>query len=85
MFFFQVGSGKSSLLSSLTGDMCKTTPSGFVNVAGKVAYVPQQAWIQNESLQYNITFGKAFRRAPYDRILDVCALKPDLDILPDNL
>ena len=37
-----VGSGKSSLLSALLGDMQRS--KGTVNVCGKVAYVPQQAW-----------------------------------------
>ena len=44
-----VGSGKSSLLSALLGEMKRTR--GVVNVFGKVAYVPQQAWIQNTTLQ----------------------------------
>ena len=44
-----VGSGKSSLLSALLGEMKRT--QGTVNVFGKVAYVPQQAWIQNCTLQ----------------------------------
>ena len=40
----QVGAGKSSLLSSLLGEMERTT--GSATVRGKVAYVPQQAWMQ---------------------------------------
>ena len=43
-----VGSGKSSLLSGLLGEM--RLMSGNVNTVGKVAYVPQQAWMQNCSL-----------------------------------
>ena len=38
----EVGSGKSSLLSALIGDMYKL--SGNINVYGNVAYAPQQAW-----------------------------------------
>ena len=53
-----VGSGKSSLLSALLGELRRT--SGSVNVHGSRAYVPQQAWIQNSTLQDNITFGKRF-------------------------
>jgi ABC-type multidrug transport system fused ATPase/permease subunit len=52
----KVGSGKSSLVSALLGEMNKT--SGKVNIRGKVAYVPQQAWIMNDTLKDNITFGK---------------------------
>jgi ATP-binding cassette subfamily C (CFTR/MRP) protein 1 len=47
----RVGSGKSSLLSALLGEMEKLR--GYVGVKGEVAYVPQQAWIQNMSLRDN--------------------------------
>lgn len=47
----RVGSGKSSLLSALLGEMEKLR--GYVGVKGQVAYVPQQAWIQNMSLRDN--------------------------------
>ena len=49
-----------------------------------MSYVPQQAWIQNNTLRNNITFGKAFSESRYERILDACALKPDLKILSDG-
>ena len=75
-----VGSGKSSLLSALLGEMKRTR--GTVNVFGQVAYVPQQAWIQNCTLQGNITFGKRFNKELYDRVVEACALGPDLEMLP---
>jgi ATP-binding cassette subfamily C (CFTR/MRP) protein 1 len=75
-----VGCGKSSLLSAFLGEMDKI--SGRVNTVGKIAYVPQQAWIQNATLQENILFGKSLDQARYDRIVEACALKPDFDILP---
>ena len=75
-----VGSGKSSLLSALLGEMTRT--GGSVNVHGTTAYVPQQAWIQNSTLEGNITFGKRYNRALYDRVVEACALRPDLDMLP---
>lgn len=56
--------------------------SGHVNSNGKIAYVSQQAWIQNCSLQDNILFGKPYEKALYDRVVLACALKPDLDMLP---
>lgn len=49
---------------------------------GSVAYVPQQAWIQNATLQDNILFGKEKKKIWYQRVLEACALLPDLDILP---
>jgi len=53
-----------------------------VNVQGSTAYVAQQAWIQNSTLQGNITFGKRYNKALYDRVVEACALKPDLEMLP---
>ncbi|EEB15150.1 multidrug resistance protein, putative [Pediculus humanus corporis] len=75
-----VGSGKSSLISSLLGDMEKL--SGRVNVKGTVAYVPQQAWIQNATLRDNILFGKTLDSNLYSKVVEACALKPDLEMLP---
>ena len=48
----------------------------------KTAYVPQQAWIQNTSLKNNILFGKDFDQNLYQSIINCCALKPDIEILP---
>ncbi|KAF4093148.1 hypothetical protein AMELA_G00028850 [Ameiurus melas] len=76
----QVGSGKSSLLSTLLGEMHKQ--EGFVSVKGSVAYVPQQAWIQNATLKENIVFGQQMKESYYWRVLEACALLPDLEILP---
>lgn len=49
---------------------------------GSVAYVPQQAWIQNATVQDNITFGREKLKTWYQRVLEASALLPDLDILP---
>ncbi|KAK7503044.1 hypothetical protein BaRGS_00005670, partial [Batillaria attramentaria] len=75
----QVGAGKSSLLSAMLGEM--EAVSGTVNISGSVAYVPQQAWIQNDSLRNNVLFGREMDADRYDEVLDACALKPDLEIL----
>ncbi|KAG6453079.1 multidrug resistance-associated protein 1 isoform X4 [Manduca sexta] len=75
-----VGSGKSSLLAALLGEM--NALAGRVNTNGSIAYVPQQAWIQNATLQDNILFGKALDRHKYNTVINVCALKPDFEVLP---
>ncbi|CAG8452470.1 10619_t:CDS:10 [Ambispora leptoticha] len=76
----RVGAGKSSLLSAILGEMEKT--SGEVIVRGTIAYVAQSAWIMNASLRDNITFGYQFEQEFYDNILEACALKPDIEMLP---
>ncbi len=49
---------------------------------GSTAYVPQIPWIQNATLRNNIVFGRNYVHSKYDKILEACALKPDLQILP---
>ena len=46
-----------------------------------MAYVSQQAWIQNDSLRDNILFGEDMDKVRYGNVIDACALQPDLDIL----
>ena len=48
---------------------------------GGIAYVPQEAWIQNASLRDNILFGKTLNNRKYENVLQACALEPDLKIL----
>lgn len=55
---------------------------GEVCVSGSVAYVSQQAWIQNMSLKDNIIFDRPFDADNYKRIIEACALKADIAALP---
>ncbi|XP_054158370.1 ATP-binding cassette sub-family C member 2-like [Oppia nitens] len=73
-----VGSGKSSLLSALIGDM--ELIDGSVNIAEgqTMAYVPQQSWILNATLKDNILFNKAYDPIKYSQVVSSCALQPDL-------
>ncbi|KAL8899871.1 MAG: hypothetical protein Q9192_001361 [Flavoplaca navasiana] len=75
-----VGSGKSSLLAALAGDMRRT--NGQVTIGASRAFCPQYAWIQNATVRNNIVFGKDYERSWYDKVVDACALRPDLDMLP---
>uniref|UniRef100_A0A8D3AL38 ATP-binding cassette sub-family C member 5 n=1 Tax=Scophthalmus maximus TaxID=52904 RepID=A0A8D3AL38_SCOMX len=75
-----VGSGKSSLLSALLGQM--TLLEGNVAASGGFAYVSQQAWILNDSLKENILFGNVYEQEKYHTVLEACCLLPDLAELP---
>ncbi|KAJ6032640.1 ABC multidrug transporter [Penicillium herquei] len=75
-----VGSGKSSLLTALAGEMRKT--SGNVTMSDSRAFCPQTPWIQNATLKKNILFGKEMNRQWYDEVIHACALQADLDLLP---
>ncbi|KAI9357918.1 P-loop containing nucleoside triphosphate hydrolase protein [Zopfochytrium polystomum] len=77
-----VGSGKSSLISALIGEMrCN---SGEVIFASNVGYCTQQAWIVNASVRDNILFGRPFDPARYAKVVDACCLKADFAILPQG-
>ncbi|KAK0601044.1 hypothetical protein LWI29_020831 [Acer saccharum] len=74
-----VGSGKSSLLSCILGEVPKI--SGTLKLCGTKAYVAQSPWIQSGKIEDNILFGKEMDRERYDRVLEACSLKKDLEIL----
>uniref|UniRef100_A0A8C1G1H3 ATP-binding cassette sub-family C member 5 n=1 Tax=Cyprinus carpio TaxID=7962 RepID=A0A8C1G1H3_CYPCA len=76
-----VGSGKTSLISSILGQM--TLLEGTIAVNGDFAYVAQQAWILNASFRDNILFGKEMEEERYQAILSACCLRLDLALLPD--
>lgn len=76
----RVGQGKTSLLSAVIGDMYKR--KGSVRIRGQVTYAAQQPWIVNATLRDNIVFGLEFDAKKYDRIVYVCGLLPDIDMLP---
>ena len=47
-----------------------------------MAYVPQQAWIQNATVRDNILFGKPHNLMLFERVIESCALGPDLETFP---
>lgn len=75
-----VGSGKSSLLSAILGDL--EPSAGRLESCGALAYVPQQAWIVNATLRENVVFGRPFQRDRYLAVLAACQLEDDLAHLP---
>lgn len=74
-----VGSGKSSLLSCILGEISKI--SGSVKVEGSKAYVAQSPWIQSGTIEENILFGRDMDRERYEKVLEACSLKKDLEVL----
>ncbi|XP_005407735.1 PREDICTED: canalicular multispecific organic anion transporter 1 [Chinchilla lanigera] len=75
-----VGSGKSSLMAAMLGEM--ENVHGHITIKGTTAYVPQQSWIQNGTIKDNILFGSELNEKKYQQVLEACALLPDLEILP---
>ena len=82
-----VGSGKSSFLSAILGEMEPVDKSAVYipraeESQGFVSYCTQSPWIVNDTLRGNILFGREFDQARYDEILSACALEDDLNVLP---
>jgi ATP-binding cassette, subfamily C (CFTR/MRP), member 1 len=104
----EVGSGKSSLINALLGDMIYMSDDtigeyqgkkmddavrheliekskehkGIVKIGGSVSYVQQSPWIQNKTIRDNILFGLPLDENKYNRIIELCELASDLEILP---
>ena len=95
-----VGSGKSSFLQGLIGEMRKET--GSVKFGGSVSYCPQNAWIQvptplyfavsspllyesqNATVRENICFGQPFDSDRYWQAISDSCLDADLGLFPNG-
>ncbi|TCD61149.1 hypothetical protein EIP91_008843 [Steccherinum ochraceum] len=78
----QTGTGKTSLLMALLGEMhyIPTGPNSLVSLprAGGVAYHAQESWVLNDTIRNNILFGSSYHEERYNAVVDQCGLKPDL-------
>ncbi|XP_061652415.1 multidrug resistance-associated protein 4 isoform X2 [Phyllopteryx taeniolatus] len=77
-----VGAGKSSLLSSILGEL--PVEKGAMKVKGQLTYAAQQPWVFPGTIRSNILFGKELDLRMYEKVLRACALKRDLELLPDG-
>ena len=81
-----VGSGKSSMLSALLGELRPAADgdgdAAKVALTGAVGYFAQTPFILNDTLRGNILLGAPMDEEWYQRVLAACALLPDLAILP---
>ncbi|KAF9042985.1 multidrug resistance-associated ABC transporter [Panaeolus papilionaceus] len=78
----RVGSGKSSVLQALVGEMRKTR--GHVSFGGSVSYAPQVPWIRNATLRDNVLFGQPDDEERFREIINTCSLEHDLEVLPNG-
>ena len=78
----QVGAGKTCLLNAILNnlDVLNNETGKKIKINGSVAYVPQKAWILNDTVRNNIIFKKDFDKERYQTILNICQLKPDLEL-----
>eukprot|EP01035_Chromulina_nebulosa_P020139 gene20139-26148_t len=78
-----VGSGKSSMLSAILGDIKLYNGSIHLDSSSTtISYVSQRPFIQNSTLRENILFGNKYNETLYNQVLFDCCLLQDLSILP---
>ncbi|KAI9760209.1 MAG: hypothetical protein M4579_001825 [Chaenotheca gracillima] len=90
------GSGKSSLLMALLGEMTllhgtiyspgghsreELTPDPQTGLTESIAYCAQQAWLVNDTIKQNILFASPWDEGRYRQVISACALERDLEIL----
>lgn len=76
----QVGSGKTSLLQAILGEL--TLSGGSINISGKISYACQEPWVFASTIRQNIVFGRTFDRKRYNEVIRVCALERDFKQFP---
>ncbi|OWB72623.1 hypothetical protein B5S31_g2340 [[Candida] boidinii] len=92
------GSGKTSLLLALLGEMDKLSGEVYLNgitprdelvpnpatgLTESVAYCAQSAWLLNDTIRENILFASPYNEDRYKAVIHACGLERDLEIL-DN-
>ncbi|NXQ47309.1 MRP7 protein, partial [Catharus fuscescens] len=79
----KVGSGKSSLLAAITGELIKQGGQVCVcDLEQGFGLATQEPWIQFTTVRENILFGREYDARLYEEVLEACALSEDLKILP---
>ncbi|KAL9658413.1 hypothetical protein ABK040_015732 [Willaertia magna] len=73
----RVGQGKSSLLSSLFGELKKIEGKAYKKRDLTFSYVSQESWIRSETIRENILFGNEYDREKYLKVIHACNLEPD--------
>ncbi|KAL3476869.1 integral peroxisomal membrane peroxin-domain-containing protein [Aspergillus californicus] len=73
----KVGAGKTALLQGLLGEMDKTEGTSYISNE-MMGYCAQTPWLQSMSIRDNILFSYPYDEQRYKRVLDACALLPDL-------
>ncbi|KAJ8716035.1 hypothetical protein PYW08_013320 [Mythimna loreyi] len=76
-----VGSGKSSLLQLILGELIPK--EGTLSLGGaRVSYASQEPWLFVATVRENILFGLPYDRIRYKKVIRACALVRDFELLP---
>ncbi|KAJ7847131.1 hypothetical protein B0H14DRAFT_3138599, partial [Mycena olivaceomarginata] len=83
-FCLNRGSGKTSLLMALLGEM-HLVPSSLLSWynlprSGGISYAAQESWVLNDTIRNNILFNSPMDEARYSKVLYQCCLERDLEV-----
>lgn len=76
-----VGSGKSSLIQAILGEL--PVDSGSIDVNGEVSFASQEPWLFSASIRQNILFGMPYDKKRYQDVVKCCALERDFTLFPN--
>ncbi|XP_017068567.1 probable multidrug resistance-associated protein lethal(2)03659 [Drosophila eugracilis] len=76
----RTGSGKSSLIQAILGELPAET--GEIKVNGTMSYASQEPWLFSGTVRQNILFGQPMDRRRYAKVVKKCALERDFELLP---
>uniref|UniRef100_A0A803YBS7 ATP binding cassette subfamily C member 10 n=1 Tax=Meleagris gallopavo TaxID=9103 RepID=A0A803YBS7_MELGA len=76
----KVGSGKSSLLAAITGELIKQGGQVYIcDLEQGFGLATQEPWIQFTTVRENILFGRQYDARLYEEVVEACALSEDLN------
>ncbi|KAJ3122663.1 Multidrug resistance-associated protein 4 [Physocladia obscura] len=80
-----VGSGKTSLLNAILGEMSPLNSTTKIAVRSqKIAYCTQTPYILSGTVRDNVTFGLAYDSARFVEVIKVCAMDRDLEMFSNG-
>ncbi|KAL5288615.1 ABCC4.2 family protein [Megaselia abdita] len=78
----EVGSGKSTFLDTLLGEV--PIVNGKLAINGKISYASQQPWVFEGTIRDNIVFTSEYDSVKYAEVVKACALLPDFKMLANG-
>ena len=78
----ELGSGKSCLFNAILNNLdILNGQNKKIHLNGSIAYVPQKSWVLNDTIRNNIIFNKPYIEEKYNKIVKICQLEPDFELL----
>ena len=75
------GSGKSSLLNAIMNNFHIYSSNSPIIINGELSFYSQQPWIMTDTFKNNILFFKQYNQQRYNKVISICQLDNDLELL----